>query len=100
MNNCRASLDLVVFHGVPPEKLKTARDLKLVAGNWQDFEGRQDAALVGQALDRRRNLSGGQRFSIGEVTVTVAGVFTAASPAEENFLYTHLDFLQRTRGLN
>ncbi len=100
MNNCRASLDLVVFHGLPPEKLKTARALKLIDGGWQEFEGRQDAAVVGQALARRRKLSVGQRFSIGEVTVTVAGVFTAASPAEENFLYTHLDFLQRTRGLN
>jgi putative ABC transport system permease protein len=100
MNNCRASLDLVVFHGIPPAKLKTARDLKLIAGSWQDFESRQDAAVVGQALATRRKLATGQRFSIGEVTVTVAGVFTATHPAEENFLYTHLDFLQRTRGLN
>jgi putative ABC transport system permease protein len=99
MNNCRASLDLVVFHGVPPDKLRSARDLRLVSGSWADFEGRRDAALVGRALARRRGLSAGQRFSIGEVTVTVAGVFTA-SPAEENFLYTHLEFLQRTRGLN
>ncbi len=100
MNNCRASLDLVVFHGVPAEKLRAARDLTLLSGDWAAFEGRADAALVGRALARRRGLSAGQRFSIGEVTVTVAGVFTAASAAEENFLYTHLDFLQRTRGLN
>src|SRR5207302_2058989 len=98
MNNCRASLDLVVFHGVPAEKLRTARDLTLVAGAWSDFEGRRDAAVVGRALARRRNLSVGQKFSIGEVTVTVAGVFTAAHPGEENFLYTHLEFLQRRRG--
>jgi putative ABC transport system permease protein len=100
MNNCRASLDLVVFHGLPPEKLKTARALQLTSGSWDDFERRQDAALVGQALARRRGLGAGAKFSIGEVTVTVAGVFTAASAAEENFLYTHLDFLQRTRGLS
>jgi putative ABC transport system permease protein len=99
MNNCRASLDLVVFHGIPPEKLRSARDLRLVSGSWADFEGRRDAALVGRALARRRGLAVGQRFSIGEVTVTVAGVF-AATAAEENFLYTHLEFLQRTRGLN
>ena len=37
---------------------------------------------------------------IGEVAVTVAGVFTASAPGEEQFLYTHLEFLQRTRGLN
>jgi putative ABC transport system permease protein len=100
MNNCRASLDLVVFHGLPPEKLRTARDLTLVAGGRDEFERRRDATLVGRALAARRGLAVGQRFSIGEVTVAVAGVFTAANPAEENFLYTHLEFLQRTRGLN
>jgi putative ABC transport system permease protein len=100
MNNCRASLDLVVFHGVPPEKLKTARDFTLVAGDWDRFERQTDAALVGRALARRRGLGVGRKFSIGEVTVTVAGVFAAAQPAEEHFLYTRLEFLQRTRGLN
>jgi putative ABC transport system permease protein len=100
MNNCRASLDLVVFHGIPPEKLRTARELRLIAGDWDEFEKRRDAALVGQALARRRGLSIGQRFSIGEVTVVIAGIYTAASAAEESFLYTHLEFLQRTRGLN
>lgn len=100
MNNCRASLDLVVFNGIPPQKLRTARNLQVIAGAWEDFEGRRDAALVGRALARRRGLQVGQRFSIGQVTVTVAGIFTAALPSEENFLYTHLEFLQRTPGLN
>jgi putative ABC transport system permease protein len=100
MNNCRASLDLVVFHGLPPDKLRGARDLQLLAGDWAEFERHRDAALVGRAVARRRQLHVGQRFSLGEVTITVAGIFTAAVPAEENFLYTHLEFLQRTRGLN
>jgi putative ABC transport system permease protein len=100
MNNCRASLDLVVFHGLPVDKLKTARDLKLTAGDWSEFEKRQDSALVGQAVARRRNLGVGQKFTIGELTVTVAGVFASSRPAEENFIYTQLDFLQRTKGLN
>lgn len=100
MNNCRASLDLVVFNGLPPQKLRMARDLTLLAGDWADFEGRRDAALVGRSLARRRGLNVGQRFSIGQVTVTVAGIYAAAQPAEENFLYTHLEFLQRTPGLN
>lgn len=99
MNNCRASLDVVVFHGIPPEKLRSARQLKLKSGSWDDFENQRDAALVGQAVARRRGLSTGQRFSIGELTVTVAGIFESA-PAEENFIYTQLEFLQRTRGLH
>jgi putative ABC transport system permease protein len=52
------------------------------------------------SVARRRNVSVGQRFSVGQVTVLVAGIFTAPTSAEENFIYTHLDFLQRTRGLN
>jgi len=99
-NNCRASLDVVVFNGIPAPKLKAARDLKLASGRWSEFEARQDAALVGQALARRRGLSAGQKFSVGELTVTVAGVFASAQPAEDNFAYCHLDFLQRTRGLD
>src|SRR5262249_32031602 len=53
-----------------------------------------DAALVGQAVARRRGLSVGQKFSIGEGTVTVAGIFGASQPADEHFIYTRLDFLQ------
>ena len=100
MNNCRASLDLVVFHGLPAEKLRWARDLRLVAGDWGTFEKGRDAALVGQSLARRRGLSVGQRFTIGEVSVAVAGIYAAASGADESFVYTHLPFLQQTKGLN
>jgi putative ABC transport system permease protein len=100
MNNCRASLDVVVFHGLPPDKVRKIRDLKLASGDWSTFEKQRDAAVVGDALARRRNLSVGQRFSIGEVTVTVAGIYTAATTAEESFVYTHLEFLQRTKSAN
>lgn len=100
MNNCRASLDLVVFHGVRPDQLRHIRDLKLEEAEWSAFASRQDAAVVGRALARRRGLKPGQRFSIGELSVMVVGVFTAATPAEESFVYTHLDFLERTPGLH
>jgi putative ABC transport system permease protein len=100
MNNCRASLDLIVFYALPPERLRTARNLQLSAGDWSDFDKRQDAALVGSALARRRGLGVGQKFSVGEVTVWIAGIFRSADPAEENYLYCHLDFLQRTPGLH
>jgi putative ABC transport system permease protein len=100
MNNCRASLDVVVFNGVPPEKLKTFRDLRIIQGNWAGFERQRDAALVGRAVFERRRLKMDQKFSIGALTVTVAGVFESSIPAEENMIYTHLEFLQRTKGLN
>jgi putative ABC transport system permease protein len=94
-NNCRASLDVIVFYGVPPAKLRTARDFRLVSGNWADFEQHQDSAVVGQAVANRRKLKAGDKFSIGDLTVQVAGVFKSNDPAEENYIYTHLDFLQR-----
>lgn len=100
MNNCRASLDLVLFHGVPTDKLRAARDLTLESGSWDEYQRSQKSALVGKALARRRGLHPGQQFSIGEVSVTVAGVFSAPTPAEENFLYCHLEFLQRTPSLH
>jgi putative ABC transport system permease protein len=97
-NNCRASLDVIVFYGLPPQKLRAARDFRLLSGSWQDFEQQQDAAVVGQAVASRRGLRTGDKFSIGEITVHVAGVFSSDDPAEENYIYSHLDFLQRTGG--
>lgn len=97
-NNCRASLDIVVFNGAPPQQLRKARDLKLTAGNWSEFETRRDAAVVGRNVAQRRRLRPGDQFSIGEMSVKVAGVFASPTPAEENLIYTSLDYLQYGRG--
>ncbi|MBN8624738.1 MAG: ABC transporter permease [Planctomycetes bacterium] len=97
-NNCRASLDIVVFNGAPPRQLRQARDLTLIAGNWSEFETRRDAAIVGRNVAQRRRLVPGSQFSIGEMSVKVAGVFSSSVPAEENVIYTSLDFLQYGRG--
>ena len=99
-NNCRASLDVVVFYGVPPEKLRKARDFELVSGNWSEFEQHQDAAVVGRAVAARRGIQVGDKFSIGELSVNVAGIYVSDDPAEENYIYSHLEFLQRGRGMN
>lgn len=99
-NNCRASLDVIVFYGIPPQKLRKARDFELASGSWTDFEEHQDAAVVGQAVAKRRGLLVGEPFRIGDLSVNVAGIFTSADPAEENYIYSHLDFLQRSKGLN
>lgn len=99
-NNCRASLDVIVFYGVPPQKLRTARDFELIAGDWSEFEGHQDAAVMGQAVARRREKQVGDNISIGELSVNIAGIFSSDDPAEENYIYTHLDFLQRGKGMN
>jgi putative ABC transport system permease protein len=94
-NNCRASLDVIIFYGLPAKKLRSARDFELVSGAWAEFEEHQDAAIVGRAVAGRRGLTPGEKFSIGDITVQVAGVFRSNDPSEENYIYTHLDFLQR-----
>jgi len=99
-NNCRASLDVVVFYGVPPKKLRTARDFEFVSGNWTEFETHQDAAIVGRAVAARRGIKVGDKFSIGDLSVNVAGIYRSDNPAEENYIYSHLEFLQRRQGVN
>lgn len=99
-NNCRASLDIVVFHGADPQQIRATRQLNLLEGSWEAFLSRQDAALVGRNVARRRGIAVGRTFSIGNITVQVAGIFDSPVPAEENLIYTSLPFLQYTRGLD
>ena len=97
-NNCRASLDVIVFYGVPPKRLRSVRDFELVEGDWAEFEQHQDAAVVGRAVASRRAIDVGERFSVGGLTVTVAGIFADDDPAEEQYIYSHLEFIQRRLG--
>lgn len=99
-NNCRASLDAIVFQGMPPDKLKAWRDVKLTAGDWPAYGRQDDAALVGADVATRRGLAVGDKFTIGGVSVVVRGIFQSAVAAENNLIFTHLDFLQRARGAN
>ena len=98
-NNCRASLDVVVFYGLPPKKLRIARPgFTLVSGSWSEYESHQDSAIVGRSVAKRRNIQVGDKFSIGDLSVDVAGIFSADDLAEENYIYSHLEFLQRGKG--
>lgn len=99
-NNCRASLDVVVFYGVPPQQLRQARDFQLLSGSWSEFENHQDAAVVGRAVANRRGIRTGDQFSIGGLSVQVAGIYTSDNPAEENYIYSHLEFLQLREGMD
>ena len=99
-NNCRASLDIVVFNGADPDQIQATRPVKLVEGSWTAFDSRRDAAIVGRNVAQRRGLSVGDQFSIGDLSVNVAGVFRSTVPSEENLIYTSLEFLQYTRGLD
>ena len=99
-NNCRASLDIVVFNGADPQQIKSTRPLTLTGGDWETFARQRDAAIVGRNVAQRRGLKTGDQFSIGDISVKVAGVFSSTVPSEENLIYTSLAFLQYTRGLD
>ncbi|WP_372725448.1 ABC transporter permease [Novipirellula sp.] len=99
-NNCRASLDIVVFNGADPQQIQSTRPLSLIEGSWQQFASQRDAAIIGRNIAQRRGLKTGDQFSIGDISVNVAGVFSSTVPSEENLIYTSLAFLQYTRGLD
>jgi putative ABC transport system permease protein len=91
VNNCRASLDTVVFHGVDPKLLPVVRpNMRFLSGDWGAFQVRTDAALVGRRIAERRGLRPGQSFTVAGITVQVAGVFTTDAAGDENVIYTHL----------
>lgn len=99
-NNCRASLDIVVFNGADPAQIQANRPIRLTQGDWAQFSSRRDAAIVGKNVAQRRGIESGDQFSIGNLSVKVAGIFESTVPSEENLIYTSLDFLQFTEGLD
>lgn len=99
-NNCRASLDIIVFNGADPKQVRSTRPVTLESGSWGEFESVRDAAIVGRNVAKRRAIKTGDQFSIGPISVKVAGIFQSTIPAEENIIYTSLQFLQFTNGLN
>lgn len=95
VDNCRASLDTVIFHGVPVDRLQQVRQLRLLQGDWNNFLKRRDGAFVGRKIAERRRLAVGEAFTVAGRTVHVEGIFASDQPGEENLIYTHLAFLQR-----
>jgi putative ABC transport system permease protein len=97
VNNCRASLDVVTFRGVPRDQFveEYATSFVLASGSLQDWKRRTDASLIGETLAKRRGLKIGDRFDAAGVTSYVAGVLRSDEPQDQNVAYVHLDFLQQ-----
>lgn len=97
VNNCRASLDVVTFRGVPRDRFAAtiASNFTIIGGSVQDWERRSDAAILGETLAKRRGLKVGDQFDAAGVTVYVAGVVESDEPQDQNVAYVHLDFLQQ-----
>ncbi|QQS09084.1 MAG: ABC transporter permease [Phycisphaerales bacterium] len=102
VNNCRASLDVVTFRGVPREDLVGptgwASKWQLIAGSVAEWEKRSDSALVGETLAARRGFKVGESFDASGITVTVAGIIRSPEAQDQNVAYVHLDFLQQAAG--
>jgi putative ABC transport system permease protein len=95
LSNCRASLDVVAFHGVPADEVFETRKITLVEGDRATFERQGDAALLGESFAKRRGLHVGDVFRFGKIEVRVAGIFRSPEPIEESLIVTHLEHLQR-----
>lgn len=100
VSNCRTSLDVVTFRGVPPETFARdyAKSFTFLSGSASEWEKRSDAALLGETLANRRGLKQGDRVDVAGVAVTVAGVIRSDRAQDQNVAYVHLPFLQQSAG--
>ncbi len=102
VNNCGASLDVITFRGVPDDLLrKFAPEIEIIEGSEQEWQRRDDGALLGQVFAQRRGLKPGDRFDAAGVTVTVSGILRSPFAQDNNVAYVKLPFLQQAsrRGL-
>lgn len=100
VNNCGTSLDVVTFRGVPVDSVdQLADEFSLLSGSLDRWKTRSDAALVGEALAKRRNLAVGDSFNAAGITVSVAGIISGENPQMNNAAYVQLAFLQQASGV-
>ena len=96
VSNCRTSLDVVTFRGVPKDEFLAERadKISLASGTMGDWKRRTDAALLGEMLATRRGLKPGMTFDAAGITAYVAGVIRSEDPQDQNVAYTSLEFVQ------
>jgi putative ABC transport system permease protein len=96
VSNCRTSLDVVTFRGVPKQEFlgDKGEKLTLIDGSYEDWQRRTDAALVGETLAQRRDLRPGMTFDAAGITAYVAGVVRSDNAQDQNVAYTALEFVQ------
>lgn len=100
ISNCRTSLDVVTFRGVPIEPFiaEFLPQVRLVAGSIDDWKRRSDSVLLGESLAARRRLNVGDRFEAAGIRAFVAGIIASDEPQHRNVAYAHLSFLQFASG--
>lgn len=100
VTNCRTSLDVVTFRGVPVEEFERTfgGGLKLIAGSFEEWRRRTDAVILGDALAQRRGLRVGDSFEAVNIRAYVAGIVHSDEPHHQNVAYAHLAFIQAASG--
>jgi putative ABC transport system permease protein len=94
VNNCRASLDVITFRGIPEERVASF-GFDVIEGSIEQWQSRGDAALLGETLAMRRGFKVGQSFDAAGITVYVAGIVRSDEAQDQNAAYVHLPFLQQ-----
>ncbi len=94
VSNCRASLDVVTFRGVPPESFAHDQASRVDPDVMKVWASRGDAALIGAELAERRRLRAGDRFTAAGIDAFVAGVIESDAPQDQSSAFVHLPFLQ------
>ena len=97
VSNCRTSLDVVTFRGVPKDEFIADRGdrIEIVSGSLDDWRRRSDAALIGETLANRRGLEPGMMFDASGITTYIAGVIRSDNPQDQNVAYAELAFVQQ-----
>jgi len=100
VTNCRTSLDVVTFRGVPeaPFLEDFVPQFDVVSGSIDEWRTRSDATILGETLATRRGLKVGDRFDAAGVTAYVAAIIRSSQVQDQNVAYSHLDFLQYAAG--
>ena len=100
VTNCRTSLDVITFRGVPEDEFvqRYAPTFDVIDGSTSHWQSRTDAALVGETLAKRRGWKVGDQFDAVGIRAYVAGIIRSDQPQDQNVAYVHLDFIQRASG--
>ncbi|MFG0257148.1 MAG: ABC transporter permease [Phycisphaerales bacterium JB043] len=95
VSNCRTSLDVVTFRGVPKSDFVSQRGgLEVVGGSVDEWLRRTDAVLLGESLANRRGLRPGMTFDAAGITAYTAGIIRSDDPQDQNVAYAALEFVQ------
>src|SRR5690606_14262628 len=85
VNNCRTSLNVITYRGIPNDDLSVlSKKWEVVAGSLDDWAKRSDAAIVGEILASRRGFQVGDSFDSSGVTVNVAAIIRSSEAQDQN----------------